>query len=143
MNLKNILFALSGALLLSGCAMHSTSKDWNGLVGASGEPTYYKATSKVAVKLFIVIPLIGDVSIDGMIDDMTEEIALAKGNYVSIVQADSENYWYGYPPFTWIITPVINTVAAEYRPDALAYKEDQAKILKSKEGWKKYNPMEL
>lgn len=143
MNLRWMLPALVATTLLSGCAMHSTSKDWNGLIGRDGSPTYYKTTSKVAFKLFIAVPFIGDTSIDGLVEDLTEEIASEKGNYVQIVQADNENYWYGYPPFSWIITPVISTVAAEYRPDAEVYTVDQEEIKKRDDSWHKYNPMEL
>jgi hypothetical protein len=138
-----IIPSLLTASLLSGCAMHSTSRDWNGLAGMDGNPTYYKTTSKVALKLFIVVPFVGDTSIDGLVDDLTEDIKNEKGNFVRIVQAGNENYWYGYPPLSWIVTPVISTVAAEYRPDAAAYVADQEAIRLKKESWQKYNPMEL
>ena len=36
------------------------------------------------------------------------------GDNVRVFQAATENYWYGFPPFTWIVTPVISTVAADY-----------------------------
>ena len=66
--------------------------------------------------MLVLIPLLGDLSIDGLVDDLTEYIAEKEGDSVRIVQANSENYWYGYSPFTWIVSPVISTVAAEYRP---------------------------
>jgi hypothetical protein len=128
--LRQALFImlLGFLLILSGCAFHSTAKDWNGLIGSDGRPAYYKTTTKVAFKLLIVVPFIGDTSIDGMVEDLTMEIAEAKGNHVRIVQGGNENYWYGFPPFTWILTPVLTTVAAEYVPDQTAYIEDQKKI---------------
>ena len=116
------------AFLFSGCAYHSTSKNWNGLMGSDGKPTYYKETSKIAVNLFIGIPLFGNVSIDGMMEDLTGAIAEEKGDHVRIVQGGNENYWYGFPPLTWILTPVITTVSAEYAPNSEIYAKDQAEI---------------
>jgi hypothetical protein len=143
MKIATILGMIMATGLLNGCAIHSTSRDWNGLMGSSGEPTYYKSTSKVALKLVVVIPFLGDVSIDGLIDDVTENIAEENGDRVRIVQADAENYWYGFPPFTWIITPVVCTVAAEYLPEEESYQKDQQAISEKKKGWHKYNPMDL
>lgn len=141
--LRQTLFImlLGFLLILSGCAFHSTAKDWNGLTGSDGKPSYYKTTTKVACKLFVVIPFIGDTSIDGMVDDLTMEIAEAKGNHVRIVQGSNENYWYGFPPFTWILTPVLTTVAAEYTPDQTIYLEDQKKIREDEKGDGGLNPV--
>ena len=55
-----------------------------------------------------------DMAIDGLVADITEEVKNRNGSNVRVFQADSENYWYGFPPFTWIITPVISTVAADF-----------------------------
>lgn len=126
-------------LVLNGCAFHSTSKNWNGLKGADGHPTYYKETSKLAVNLLIAIPLVGNVAIDGMMEDLTEDIAREKGDYVRVVQGDSENYWYGFPPITWVVTPVITTVSAEYRPNPETYATDQETVQREKEE-NEYNP---
>lgn len=126
-------------LVFSGCAFHSTSKNWNGLKGIDGKPAYYKKTSKVAFNLFIVVPFLGNVGIDGMVADLTEDIAQEKGDRVRIVQGGSENYWYGFPPLTWILTPVITTVSAEYTPDPETYVQDQ-KGIRSEENGTVLNP---
>lgn len=126
--MKQLVLPLAAVMLLTGCAFHSTAKDWSGLVGDDGEPAYYKTTTKVALKLLIVVPFLGDVSIDGLVEDLTADIQSENGNQVRIVQGDSENYWYGFPPFTWIVTPVVSTVAAEYTPDKATYEKDQKEI---------------
>ncbi len=72
--------------------------------------------------------MIGNNSIDGMVDELTSKIAEAKGNNVRIVQGSNENYWYGFPPLTWILTPVLTTVSAEYIPDQTTYIEKKKKI---------------
>lgn len=122
-------FFIGFVFLLSGCAFQSTAKNWHGLMGDDGKPTYYKKTRKVALNLFIAIPFAGNIDVDGMVEELTGKIAEEKGNNVRIVQGTSENYWYGFPPFTWIFTPVITTVTAEYKPDLLTYDKDQEKIL--------------
>jgi len=129
------------SFLMSGCAFHSTAKDWNGLMGVDGQPAYYEETSKVAFKFLIMIPFLGNVGIDGMMKSLTADIAAKKGNNVRIVQGSSENYWYGFPPVTWVITPVITTVAAEYTPDQEIYKADQKVIQTEMNNSSKYNPL--
>jgi hypothetical protein len=128
------LVALS--LALAGCAFRSTAKDWSGLSGLDDKPTYYTVTTKVGVRLLIVIPFLGDMGISGLTRDLTADIRREGGNQVRIVQGDSEAYFYGFPPFTWVVTPVISTVAAEYLPAADAYEKDQADAdVTRKEGW--------
>jgi hypothetical protein len=111
---------LTLVLVLSGCAFHSTATRWNGRVGPNGEPVHVKSTSSVGLNVFILFKLIGGTNIEGMIDELTAEIAAEEGDKVRIIQSSSENYWYGFPPFTWILTPVITTVAADYEPSAAA-----------------------
>jgi hypothetical protein len=118
---------------ITGCAFSSTARNWNGLQGLDHQPTYYLTTTKVGVKLFIAVPFIGDMGISGLTRDMTAEIKAEGGNDVRIVEGTSESYFYGWPPFTWIITPVISTVSAEYTPNAERYAKDQAAIASSLE----------
>ena len=101
---------------LGSCAFHSTARSWNERVGPDGEEVFYKSTTKVGVNFLVVLPFLGDTGINGMVADLTEDVAGEGGDHVRIVQGSSENYWYGFPPFTWILTPVISTLAAEYRP---------------------------
>ena len=126
-----------------GCAFTTTAKDWNGLKGTGDQPTYYTSTMKVGINLLCFIPFLGDMGISGLTADLTYDIKRAGGNEVRIVQGSSEAYFYGFPPFTRIITPVISTVAAEYHPDPATYAKDQAEIDKYRGvGWwgKWYKP---
>jgi hypothetical protein len=112
------LFAvlLAASLLSPGCAFHSEARQWNGRVDPDGHSLYFASTTKVGMKLFVIIPLLGDLGIDGMVDELTAYVADQGGDGMSIVQGGSENYWYGFPPLTWIFTPVVSTLAATYRP---------------------------
>jgi len=138
---KCIIMLAGFLLILNGCAYHSTARNWNGLTGSDGNPTYYKTTTKVGFNLFVGIPFIGNNRIDGMIDTLTSEIAGAKGDHVRIVQGSNENYWYGFPPFTWILTPVLTTVAAEYTPDQTTYIKDQKEIREDEKKGSVLNPL--
>lgn len=120
----------------SGCAFTTTAKDWSGLTGPDNKPTYYASATKVRLNLVVVIPFLGDMDISGLTRDLTEEIRTEGGNEVRIVQGTEESYFYGFPPFTWVVTPVISTVAAEYTPDATVYATDQQAITALREkGW--------
>jgi hypothetical protein len=123
------------ALALSGCAFSTTAKDWNGLKGLDDKPTYYMTTTKVGLNLLIAVPFIGDMGISGLTRDLTEYVKSEGGNDVRIVQGTTESYFYGWPPFTWVITPVVSTVSAEYEPSPEQFAKDQAVIAEeTKEG---------
>jgi hypothetical protein len=125
------------ALLLSAlpsCAFHSTATEFNRRVGVDGYPVFYTTTTKAGAKLFIAVPFLGRMGIDGMVNDMTREIASRDGDRVRIVQGSTENYWYGFPPFTWIITPVVSTMNAEYRPSEAEMLEALVHQVRDEEG---------
>ncbi len=85
-------------------------------MGPNGKPVYVKSTTNVGVNGAVFIPLIGSTNIDRMVADLTKEIAEENGNNVRLIETDTEIYWYGFPPFTWIVTPVVTTVTADYEP---------------------------
>ena len=106
------------ALLLTtftSCTFHSTATHWNGRVGPDGKAVHAKSTKNIGVNAAVVIPLLGSTNIDHMVNDLTAEIASENGNNVRLIETDTEVYWYGFPPFTWIITPVVTTVTADYQ----------------------------
>lgn len=107
---------LTAACLFSSCAFHSTATDWHGRVGPNGRPVLVKTTTAVGVNGLVIVKLIGGTDLPGVIEEVTGEIAAECGDNVRIIESSTENYWYGFPPFTWFLTPVITTVAAEYEP---------------------------
>ena len=115
-------------LLINGCAFQSTAKDWNGVMGFDGKPAYYTETRKVTFNLLIMVPFLGNSDIDGMVEKLTSHVAEMKGSNARIVQGSSENYWYGFPPATWVVTPIVTTVSAEYTPIQEKYITDQQAI---------------
>jgi len=109
--------ALLGA---TSCTFTSTADHWNGLVGPSGKPIYVKTDTSIGINLLIFIPFLGRTTLPHEIEELTRKIAEEKGNTVRMVESSSENYWYGFSPFTWIVTPVVTTVSAEYEPSGTA-----------------------
>ena len=118
------------AATLSGCAFSSTARNWNGLSGLDERPTYYMTTTKIGLNLVIFVPFLGDMGISGLTRDLTADIKAEGGDQVRIVQGSSENYFYGWPPFTWILSPVLSTVSAEYYPSEEQYAKDKPAIEK-------------
>jgi len=116
------------ALLLfsTACSFHSTATRWNGMYDADGKPVFVKTTTNVGFNLLVLLPILGNTTIDTMIDETTQEIADEGGNRVRIVQSGAENYWYGWSPFTWIVTPVVTDIVIEYQPSEEAIEKAKA-----------------
>ena len=116
-----------GSLLMvmmsSSCALHGTADNWNGLVNQAGKEVYLDSTTKVGFNFLMVIPGLGRTSLDGMVEEATKNISKQNGNFVRVIQGSTENYWYGFPPFTWIFTPVLSTLTVDYRQSAEAIRE--------------------
>jgi hypothetical protein len=113
-----------------GCTIHTTATEWNGRVGPDGRPVYLKSVINLGVNLGIVLPVLGNTTMSEMVEAVTAGIAAENGDKVRIVESSSENYWFGFPPLTWILTPVITSVRAEYQPseETLARDRGQAQI---------------
>lgn len=109
-------FVLAATAVLSSCAFHTTATQWHGLVGVDGKPIFVKGTTNVGINLLILLPLFGNVTIDTMLEETAGEIAKSGSNGIRVIQTNAEVYWYGFPPFTWIVTPVVTNVAIEYHP---------------------------
>ena len=105
-------------VLTSACSFHSTATHWNGLRDADGKPIFVKTTTNVGFNMLVILPLLGRTSLDSMLDATTNEIATEGGDRIRVIQSNAENYWYGWSPFTWIITPIVTDVAVEYEPSA-------------------------
>ena len=103
-------------LLGCSCTLHSTATDWSGLVGANGYPIFVKSSTNIGINLGVVIPVLGHTTMISMVGETAEEIADEHGNRVRVIESSVENYWYGVPPLTWLLTPVITTVTMEYEP---------------------------
>jgi len=126
MKLRRLALAGLFALALSGCTFSSTATHWNGRVGPDGKPVYVMTHTNVGMNLLVIIPALGRTSLPDQIDKLTDAVASENGDNIRMIESSSENYWYGFAPFTWVLTPVITTVSAEYHPGAEQLAKDQA-----------------
>ena len=113
-------------LFATACSFHSTATRWNGMRDADGKPVFVKTTTNIGFNLLIVLPIFGNTEIESMLDETTGEIASEGGSRVRVIQSGTENYWYGWSPFTWVITPVVTDVALEYEPSASEFQKATA-----------------
>lgn len=111
-----LLLATALLAMTPACAFHSVATHWNGRVGPDGEPVYIRTVTNIGVNLAVILPVLGNTTIDAMVNEVTREVAIKGGDHVRVFQTATENYWYGFPPFTWVVTPVITDVSVEYRP---------------------------
>jgi hypothetical protein len=129
---SSFLSSLTLCILLGGCTLPSTANHWNSRVGPDGESIYVKSHTNVGFNLFVGIPLFGSTTLPAEIDLLTHEIADEGGDKVRMIESSTENYWYGLPPLSWILTPVITTVTADYHPSPEVLAKDQAELEKEK-----------
>ena len=110
---KRLLLILS-SLLLSGCALTSTAKDFNGLHNFDGSeaPVHINLT-KVAVHFGVVMPFIGDASLDGTVEEFTKAAKKAGADRVRIVQSNETTLWWIFPPISFLFTPKFTNVAGD------------------------------
>ena len=111
--------------LTSGCTTASTSRQWNSRVGENRKPVYVKSHTNIGMNFLIFIPVLGRTTLPKQIDKLTKDIATENGDVVRMIESSSENYWYGYPPFSWVLTPVITTVTADYEPSPDVLEKDR------------------
>ena len=127
-----LLFLLVAFAFTSGCTMTSTSRQWHARVGPNGKPIYIKSHTNIGFNIGIIIPIVGRTTLPKEIDRLTEDIATEQGDDVRLIETSTANYWYGWPPFTWVVTPVITTVTADYEPSPDQLAKDLAEQEKKK-----------
>ena len=67
---------LAGTMLLlalSGCALTSRAPDFSGLKDVEGSDAVHINMTKVALHFGVVVPFIGDASLEGAVRDFTKE----------------------------------------------------------------------
>ena len=104
---------LAGSLLLTGCATTKHAREFNGLTTPDGD-AYHLYTTKIALHFLVgLYPLIGDASIEGTVADFTAAAKEDGASQVRIVQSDKFNWWFVFPPFSLLLTPVSSNVAGD------------------------------
>jgi hypothetical protein len=106
--------SIIGSLLLSGCALTSTAPNFNGLKNFDGSeaPVHINLT-KAALHFAVVVPFIGDASLDGAVEEFTKAAKKAGADRVRIVQSDETTLWWIFPPISFLLTPKFTNVAGD------------------------------
>jgi hypothetical protein len=107
---------LASTLLLlsvSGCALTSKAPDFSGLKDVEGSDAVHINMTKAAVHFAVVVPFIGDASLEGAVRDFTEEAKKEGAERVRIVQSDETTLWWILPPLSFLLTPKFTNVAGE------------------------------
>ncbi|MFT7537460.1 MAG: hypothetical protein ACI85K_003419 [Hyphomicrobiaceae bacterium] len=112
-----LLFALA---LLGSCTMHERAVQWNGHVGPDGEPVFVLRSTYVGMNFGILLPILGDTDIGSMIKESTSWIGHEEGTHLRLIETETDNFWYGAPPLTWLFTPIMTNMTIEYRPTQAA-----------------------
>ena len=92
-------------LSLSGCALTSKAPDFSGLKDVEGSDAVHINMTKVAVHFGVVVPFIGDASLEGAVRDFTEEAKKEGAKRVRIVQSNETTLWWILPPISFVLTP--------------------------------------
>ena len=107
---------LASTLLLlsfSGCALTSKAPDFSGLKDVEGSDAVHINMTKAAVHFGVVVPFIGDASLEGAVRDFTEEAKKEGAKRVRIVQSNETTLWWILPPVSFVLTPRFTNVAGE------------------------------
>ncbi len=108
---------LAGTLVLalsaSGCALTSKATNFNGLKYVDGTVPVHLNTTKFAVHLAVIMPFIGDATLDSAVEEFTKEAIEAGASRVRIVQSDETTLWWILPPLSFLFTPKFVNVAGD------------------------------
>lgn len=99
----------------SGCTSVSQSQNLPGLTSPEGMPLRHVNVSKAAVHFgFGSIPMFGNAGIHKAVDTLAEEARKAGVEHLDIVYSSRTNWWFSFPPFTFLFTPVTTSVAGNF-----------------------------
>lgn len=100
----------------AGCSMTSSAKDFSGLSTPDGQAIAHVNTTNYAIHLLIKDPLVGNASLERTVAEMTAQAKRMGAGKVRVVTSRSSTLWYILPPFSFVIHPVITSVAADALP---------------------------
>ncbi|MFW6255945.1 MAG: hypothetical protein ACOC54_03920 [Candidatus Sumerlaeota bacterium] len=102
-------------VFLAACSFTSTASDFNGLNGPEGQPVKHMSTTNVGINLLFSIPILGKATMPKTVEALTAKAKTEGASQVRIVQSGSTPLWYVFPPFSFVVHPVITNVAADAR----------------------------
>jgi len=103
-------------MLCASCTSTRKATNFNGLSTPDGKPIAHLSTSNLAIHLLGTQPLVGDATLRGTVEDFTRAAKEEKASEVRIVQSSVFNWWFIFPPFSLVLTPVSSNVAGDALP---------------------------
>lgn len=103
-------------MLCASCSTTRKATNFNGLSTPDGKPISHLNTSNIAIHLLATQPLVGNASLEGTVDDFTRAAKEENATKVRIVQSSVTNWWFIFPPFSFVLTPVSSNVAGDALP---------------------------
>jgi len=110
------LIVACAIVLLSACSRTRTATNFNGLSTPDGKPIAHLSTSNLAIHLLASQPLVGNATLQATVDDFTRAAAGKNAGNVRIVQSKVTAWWFIFPPFSFVLTPVSSNVAGDVLP---------------------------
>ena len=108
--------ALGLVLVLgAGCSMTTKATDFNGLATPDGAASHV-STTNIAVHVLFSRPGLGDATLPTTVSDYTSAAKESGASEVRIVQSNVTTYWWVFPPFSFVIHPVVSNVAGDAIP---------------------------
>lgn len=107
-------FILACAIMpLAACSSTRQAMNFNGLATPEGKPIAHLSTSNLAIHLVGTMPLFGDASLTGTVAEFTRIAKMKNASKERIVQSSVTTWWFVYPPFSFVLTPVSSNVAGD------------------------------
>lgn len=106
-------FMIAFCLLGMACSSTRQAANFNGLTTPGGKPLAHLYTSNMGLHLFGKTPLIGDATLTRTVADFTAVAKMKRAGKVRIVQSSIRSWWFVYPPFSFVLTPVTSNVAGD------------------------------
>jgi hypothetical protein len=96
------------------CTHNQGTFDFNGLKAVDGsEPVSHINLTKFALHFAIVLPFLGDASLEGAVRDFTKEAKKEEAQRIQIVQSDETVLWWILPPISFLFTLRFTNVAGD------------------------------
>lgn len=112
--MRKLAWVIVSFLILNcGCATHSKVENFYGMETPHGKPLSHIHASRFAIHLFGGWRILGNASVARVTDDFMLLAKQTGATRFQIDHADRTNFWFGFIPFTLIITPVVTTVSGD------------------------------
>ena len=111
------LFLLAVLSLTLGCVSTNTGTNLNGMQDNDGNDFVHQETSVIALHwVFGALgPIIEDASFENTVNEFSAAATANGYSKARISSSETTNWWWVFPPFSFVITPITSRVAGDVR----------------------------